>query len=365
MRRLVFTLAASGGALLALEGAARLAEPGFFPSNRTIPTASPHIAEKMAFIKRTRSDRERVARAIPMVADKDRGWVLPPGRTVLGQDYVIVTNSLGIRGVELAEKAANEVRLLSLGDSSVFGDGVEEESVFTSIAARALSPVWGVPVTQVIGATPGHDSTQSLATLRAIGAAAQPDWIVVGNLWSDVYRGDRGSDPFEEQGYYPAREVARRWALYRIAWRSLGPWLATREVHFMASRADIGGSGGVVTRTPLARYQANQRAMVVVAGGLHASVAFVAFPAPMDLENVPPPDTVIQFRAAMRLVAEESHAPFVDGPDYFREKGATLGFFDDQVHPNAEGHALLGYALAAALVERHGVAGSELRKNAE
>lgn len=352
MRKLLFALAAAGCGLGTIEVGARLAEPRFFPSNRSIPTASPHIAEKMAFINRTRADRERVARAIPMVADEQRGWVLPPGRTVLGQDYVIVTNSLGLRGGELSAKGEREVRLLSLGDSSVFGDGVEEESVFTAVAGRALSAAWGVPVTQVIGATPGHDSAQSLATLRAVGHAVRPDWIVVGNLWSDVYRGDQTSDPLDEQGYYPARAMARRSAFYRIVWRSLGPYLATREVKFMASKDDIGGAGGVATRTSLVAYLANLRAMAQEAERWKAKVVFVAFPAPMDLDAVPPPDTVIQFRAAMRLVAEESHAPFVDGPRYFREKGATLGFFDDQVHPNAEGHALLGYALAAALVER-------------
>ena len=83
-------------------------------------------------------------------------------------------NTLALRGPELAEKQPNEIRLMTLGDSSVFGFGVEEADVFGAVAASYLSSEWARPVVPVNGGTPGYTSVQALHTLQDVGRHARP-----------------------------------------------------------------------------------------------------------------------------------------------------------------------------------------------
>ena len=57
----------------------------------------------------------------PNVDMQYTGWLLRTGATRMR------TNSLGGRGVEVAEKRPDTLRVLHLGDSFAFGQGVEEE----------------------------------------------------------------------------------------------------------------------------------------------------------------------------------------------------------------------------------------------
>lgn len=296
---------------------------------------------------------QEAMRGIPMVNDPVTGWALPANRAFNADGTQIRVNSLGLRGPELAKRGANEVRLLSLGDSTIFGDGVTEVEVFSTVAAEVLATRWGVPVTGVIGGVPGHDSSQSLARLAEKGAAIEPSWVLVGNLWSDVYKdnGQTRPPPVVDE----LRGPLARLAAYRVLRSLLGPVLLQRKVGWIASMEhDVGRSGAGSgsddrARVLLRNYIDNLRDIAATARRLGARSAFIALPAPIDLDPAGAPMDVLEYRAAMKTVADELEAPFVDGPVWFREHGATIGFFDDQVHPNRYGHALLGIAVAEAL----------------
>jgi len=58
---------------------------------------------------------------------------------------------------------------------------------------------------------------------------------------------------------------------------------------------------------------------------------------------------VLQYRAVQPHIADDHGLTLIDGPDWFRDQGATLGHFLDQVHPSDAGHALLGEAVARAV----------------
>lgn len=352
-KKLIFSLVALVLALGALEGLGRVLEATVMPYQRTMPTAAPDREGKKWFLSTTSKAGEKL-QGVSMVADPERGWMLPPASILRGQRYDVRTNSLGLRGGEIPPKEEGEVRIFTLGDSSVYGDGVSEGNIFSQVAAKKLEEAWKRPVRAIVGAVPGHDSTQSLATLKVPGGQLDLDWVVIGNFWSDVYRGDRTADPDDEKGYYDTRSVLRRSAAYRVSWQLLGPFLAQRQVRFLASRDDVGALGGAKsTRTTLELYLKNLREMVKIAHGYGAKVVILRLVAPMDLDVVPPPDTVARFREAQSLVAEESDGLLVDGPKLFKERGATVGFFSDHVHPNALGHALLGAGLADVILDRY------------
>jgi len=348
-RRPLYALLVTVVMLGSLEIAARYAEEAWFPWHRSIPVPAPTHDPSGTFQAEAQQARQKIeSGAIPLADDPERGWKLTPSMAMQSAGWSMRTNKDGMRGGELAPKPAGTTRLFSLGDSSIFGDGVDEDHVFTAVAAAELGRAIQAPVDSVIGAVPGHTSSQSLTTLRSFGARVTPDWVVIGNLWSDLYA---GNFDVSDHSYLPESETLRRSALYRLAWRALTPWLTARKVSFLASREDVGSldGTGTPTRIPLPTYLANLRAMADEAKKLGARPAFVMLAAPMDLDVVPPPVTVSAFRDAMRTVAAENGAPLVDGPALFKSAGATVGYFDDQVHPNAYGHALLGHGLAVAL----------------
>lgn len=359
LRKLLFSLLAVLLCLSLLEGLARLAAVFLEPAGRTLPVPAPQAEGKArlkALIDRDREDqRQHSARThIPMVSDPTRGWSLPARTRIDAAGVVLNINSLGLRGDELTAPAAGEVRLMTLGDSSIMGQGVDEVHVFSSLAARLLSQGWKRKVTGVIGATPGYTSTQSLQTLSRFGKKVRPAWVVIGAIWSDVYRRDR-MYPMTASGHEPrASSLPGRSALYGLLRRAAAPLLNSRQVRFMENREDIGHTGsGATTRVPLQQYINNLRQLAALSSKLGARVVFLCLPAPLDFDEVPPPDTVQQYRLAMRRVAAQTGALFLDGPALFKKKGAApASHFFDQVHPDFKGHLLLGVELARLIADQ-------------
>ncbi len=364
-RRLVWAVLAALLGLGLIEGASAMLERTLLPLDRTIPSPSPVNDGAHQFnraidadykARRARGDLPtQTAAPLPLVASKTQGWTMAPDQEIETGGVRYRSNTQGMRSAEVQAKEPGEIRLLTLGDSSVYGHGVPEPYVFGAIAAARLGVDLGRPTNIYNGAQPGHDSGQALATLREFGATISPDWVVVATLWSDIYH-VRERNPFDPTGdrYLPgARDMGRRFATYRVIWRALGPWLASQQVRWMVSRDDIGAlespGGAGTTRTPLGTYVQNLRAMGQLARELGGRPVYLILSAPIDLDPVPPPDTLTAFRTAMRAVAEEQGAPLIDGPQAFSEAGASLGFFIDAVHPNREGHLVLGEALAAGL----------------
>ena len=175
-----------------------------------------------------------------------------------------------------------------------------------------------------------------------------PDYVLVGTLWSDVYA--NFSPERDEKASIELKSRMRTSATYRCLRRGLAPWLRARKIRFIDSNSDIGPDPtGATSRVSLSQYIENLRDIAREARAMGATPVFIALPAPMDFDQVDVPETVLEYRAAMAHVAGESEAPFVDGPDLFRTQGAGIGWFIDQVHPSAAGHALLAEGIVNAI----------------
>ncbi len=355
-RRALFALLACGLALLGLELLARGLEATLLPVRRSVPIPAPVVGGQFpsihAAVEELRAEHPDWGESIPLAEDPQLGWALAPGAQFRSGGVRIRSNERGLRVSDLPSFEDGELRLLSLGDSSVFGAGVDADQVFLSVAGHVLARAWKQPVAALNGGVPGHSSAQSLSLARQLLPEARPHWLVVANLWSDVY-GKEHEYLLENQTYLPAlRGRLRVLASYRVTRRLLLPWLESRKVGWMVDHDDLGGlDGGVPTRVAPSAYVGNLRSMAALAQEQGGRTAFVMLPAPMDLDRAPIPPTVLRFREAMRAVARELDAPLLDGPELFRSSGATIGFFQDNVHPTDDGHRLLGVGLADLLLE--------------
>jgi lysophospholipase L1-like esterase len=341
-RQIAFTLLAATLGLVALEAGARLIEGAHPP--RPLPTLDasdcmPDCLPGAAAIP------VRGAEGLPglrMGRHETRGWALTPGAAARDVQIVVRVNQRGLRGPDLpARPAPGERRLMTLGDSSVYGFGVSEDETYGAVAARALTRRSKRVVRPVNGGVPGYTSAQSLDLLREVGAAVDPDWVVIANLWSDLFHRD---DPL------PTERAPHPLALYRLALRGLAPYLPPPTVGWLDLTEGAGTPApGRTPRTELDAYLDRLLALAEEAARLDALPVFLILPAPVDLDPEGAPAFVLAYRAAMVEAARRAGAPLVDGPAAFRAEGATDADFFDHVHPSIDGHGRLGAALSDAL----------------
>ena len=349
-RKVLFALIVVILALVALELTARAVEWRTGVGQRGVPPPVPLVpGDNIAFWDRMKGVRLRAGHDIVMVEDEERGWALPRGgKRPKHMAPSTRVNSMGLRGPEVTPRAEAEQRLFTMGDSSIFGARVAYSKVLSSVAAEELDRLLDAPVSAVIGAIPGYDSGQSLATLRKFGAKVQPTWVVIGNLWSDLYHGDPAKIRLKRRALI--RGPLGKLALYRELHRRM-TGLEPIHVRWMVTNNELGNPfKGRPTRISLEKYTENLEAMVSESKKLGARALFLILPAPMDFsDDISEQPTVERFRAVMRKAAAKHGAPLVDGPAVFKAAGAGLPWFIDNVHPSREGHELLGKAVADAI----------------
>jgi hypothetical protein len=108
--------------------------------------------------------------------DEDLFWSFQPNISVPFKGITVTTNSLGLRGAEVEPKQPNEMRILSLGESSTFGYGVEDDQTYSALLERRLrDAVPGRKVTVINGGVSAYTSFQSLMYLKLRGLQLRPD----------------------------------------------------------------------------------------------------------------------------------------------------------------------------------------------
>ncbi len=115
------------------------------------------------------------------------GWAHEPGRVGKfashGFDTTVRINSHGFRGPERSfDKSPGRKRVVVLGDSYVWGFGVEQEELFTTLVEDRLGP--GVELVNL--AVSGYSTDQELLLYRNVGRRYTPDVVVLVVASNDV-----------------------------------------------------------------------------------------------------------------------------------------------------------------------------------
>jgi hypothetical protein len=117
-----------------------------------------------------------------VIFDRTLGWALKPSTSCRivdnhkGFDYLVQTNSLGLRDREISrEKRSGTRRLLIIGDSIAYGTGVEPEWRFSDFLSRAL----GADVEVVNAGVCGWGTDQELLFYERRGRELEPDVVIL------------------------------------------------------------------------------------------------------------------------------------------------------------------------------------------
>lgn len=297
-------------------------------------------------------------------------WEYAPGQRT-ESDTDVNINSLGLRGPEpVIPKPKGIRRLLSTGDSTIYGFKVRDGAVFIDITAKAL----GSKVEGWNAAIPGYSSYQSLNVLEMRALRLEPDVLVIGNIWSDnnfdtfvdrdlleVYADFQQGTSQRMRGVLD-HSALFRWMDYQLRLRKDGV-LSEREKRSRARKVGwtVGGQNNNSGKRRVAAndYASNLNTLIDTAHANKAEAIFVLLPHPFDLvDNGREDPAWALYRQIMQDVAENRGVPLVNMVKVFQASGQSRQalFFDegepgiqDDLHPTELGHRIMGEALAEAL----------------
>lgn len=290
------------------------------------------------------------------VYDDAKLWALAPNHRAqapsLRVEYRI--DSHGYRDEDVAfAKPAQGFRVLVLGDSIVFGQGVAFEQTFSERIQSALSDALPGRVVEAIDtAVPGYNVHQYDVIAAGEGARLDPDLVLIGLCKNDVV----DAEDIEilrrlarEKLDYRADLRTRLRRLSAVAHLADGLWLRVAAALGRPAPEALRYESGPreerhwsYTERSLRTIAARSRA-----GGVPLLVA--AFPTRSELDSGAPEVPVERLARAVR--SEQQH--FVDlRAAFVAEQRPPEALFFDPVHPTALGHAIAAREVLAEL-ERH------------
>jgi hypothetical protein len=265
------------------------------------------------------------------VSGDHRGYFGPDGRV----DYRI--NTLGFRGADMSlEKPAGMRRILCLGDSFTFGEGVREEDAWPQRLRRSLGPS-----TQVINAgVQGYDFDHEALYLLLYGRKLHPDVVVIAFFMNDMMQFGETVENHMLLTETPAElsRLGRASALWRLlkrrqlAARQTSRYLADLRESFSGVRwREAKGRIGRL------REMANHDGFRIVA---------MIFPLLYRLDDYP----LEHERAEVQRAFNEAHIEVLDLLDSYRAHvAAELWVHVLDPHPNELAQAIAAERLARVL----------------
>ncbi|MCC7013224.1 MAG: SGNH/GDSL hydrolase family protein [Planctomycetes bacterium] len=272
-------------------------------------------------------------------------YELQPNATGQSRGVTITTNSLGMRDDELKpEDTPGLMRIALIGDSMVFGVGVEHGDTLPAQLERRLSSAWPERAVDVLNfGVSGYSTLDELAVLRERALPLAPRCVVLAYCLNDPE-----VEPLQP---LPAHFTPKPW------WNSwhLGHLVKTK----LRGRAVARYGGGDYWR---ALHAADGPYWPIVARALdafrdecasnHVPVLFVI--QPMNLGR--DPWSSYRYRDTHAFLAEQARArgfEVLDLLDTFVAHGdETLTIAGDDPHYNARGESLVARAVADWLVAR-------------
>lgn len=268
-----------------------------------------------------------------------RGYFDPTG----GLRYRV--NRWGFRGPDWEErKAPGTLRVLLLGDSFVFGEGVRWEDTLGERLEALLTPALGAPV-EVLGVAVGGWSTQDeIVYLRHFGARFEPDLVLVVYVLNDAGY-PVGVDLWERfRRAYEAPEWLRRSYLASFLYTRIArDWIGRRYVESMVASGVTQSERWERSFLLLSRGGA-------IAERIGARYGVVLFPFLYQLDERHP---FLALHERVRSACARAGIPFRDLlPAFVGRPYADLWVHPSDQHPNEEGQRIAAEAIARFVLEQ-------------
>ncbi len=272
-------------------------------------------------------------------AGDERGYLKPDGRVT----YRI--NELGFRGGSLAvEKPAGALRVVCLGDSMTFGEGVRESDTYPSVLEKLLKSARPGRTVQVINAgVQGYGTREEAALFFARCEKLRPDIVTLGFFLNDATDfGETVRQNDERTRDRPLSGLAKYSKIWEMIERRRRA-TALQETYFETTRRSFDGANWPVAKQLLALLQAQSKK-----DGFRFVV--VLFPVFWNLDGDYPFDDL---HTRIAAACQEAGCEFVDLLPVFQgRKSESLWVHPTDQHPNEIAHDLAARRIAEMLLRR-------------
>jgi hypothetical protein len=289
----------------------------------------------------------------------------PRGYFTAGNAVRHTTNSLGFRGREFsATKDTNAFRIVFLGDSFTFGEGVKDEDVYPEqLASKLRKRVPRLRFEAYNFGVGGYNTEQSLFLLKHLALQFKPDAVVLGYVLNDaepelftvdaasrsVQRRPRESMIYEGlSDLVPPANAVFRLRLARLLWQVLSRQYATsRTVAYYNQLYRDDNPGWIATKRSL-------REFAEVCAKHRIDCYVVMFPLLFQL-NDKYPFTSLSHAVQREIRSLDAVVPTIVDlfPPLKGRKEADLWVHPTDQHPNEVVHRLAADHLFEAILHRH------------
>jgi hypothetical protein len=117
---------------------------------------------------------------VSVTADPEAGWRMVPNDQHYTYQHFVQLNSLGFRGPEPQAKAVDEYRIIALGGSNLYGQGLADQELMSTLIAGQLNNAFlDCQVSVINMGVRAYGIRSELAVLKGPGLSLKPDHVVL------------------------------------------------------------------------------------------------------------------------------------------------------------------------------------------
>ncbi len=150
--------------------------------------------------------------------DEVLGWTMRPGQATYTIDRPVRTNSLGFRAPEFdPHRSGRGLRVLCLGDSNTFGNGVSQDDTYPAqLQILLASRLAGGAAEAINAGIGGYGMAQEVDLLTRMAPLLAPDVVTIGFYLNDLGDAVRGSSEILDETGEVKRRGLKRLTPYRL-----------------------------------------------------------------------------------------------------------------------------------------------------
>lgn len=268
----------------------------------------------------------------------------PMSHKETGATFRVSTDENGLRApLHAVEKPAGTFRVMTLGCSTTFGWGVDDDQSYPA-RLEALLRERGYPTVEVVnGGQPGHSSFQGMWLWDKVLAGYHPDLVIFGYIVQDarkVQYSDRSQAMLQQNADFLKQNVLYQLRTYLFLKELVNRW-----------RIEEKDQNNEIERVPPEEYVENIRAFKERVDRVGGTMMLFGYP----LERA---GYTEYYRKILKSASDNDalgKPPLYDPQPEFERftSQRTLYFPQDRGHANAEGNDLIARGMADFLETHH------------
>ena len=303
-------------------------------------------------------------------ADEHLGWVMLPRDFHYTYDIPVRLNSLGFRSPEIEiEKADdNEFRILAIGDSHIYGQGVADSELATARMETSLKSA-GLQAVRVVNlGVRAYSLRQYSAVLETVGSLLDPDYILLFFYINDfkdedvdrAYREKKDLDwyTFDLSGK-PTGDRLRRWKWLQLFRKSAFVMWGHDALRLWSHKDSL--ESQILSGRHDSKVDRSLRAAESYFEEVRGTVAAIGVPCSVVIipvsAQIASPSGPIRYQDLVRRMAREAGLDSFDLLEAFQSDYALSGrvpVIPYDGHYDGHGQSVMGTAVADHLLPRIG-----------